>query len=102
MLATAKGDALLHLRQQRVGHDAAQLNIADAGVVEQAINLVKQTRTACRAATVVDEYTSGTIGLEQLRQLLFRLAAEHHTRRSIEIEVFYHNAICFFLRILSK
>ena len=91
LLAAAQVDALAHLRQQWVGHHAAQLAKLDAGTTQLLPHHVEQSRPLRRASTIVDEHLLAATGSHQFTNLLLRLTAKHHSRGGIKIEILDHN-----------
>ena len=66
VLLLAQLDALIDLGQAGVGHNAAQLHVADTGLVQRLQHLVQQTAAHHAAAAVVDQHLGGAVGLAQL------------------------------------
>ena len=89
LFLAAKFDTFSHQREAGVGHHAAQHDIGYAGLLEQSLHLIEQTRAFGALTAVVNEHFLTAISLYELGHLLLRLFAENHLGRSIEIEIFH-------------
>ena len=90
-LTAAETDALLHLRQQGVGHYPTQLHKVNIRLMEHLFHTVEKAVATGAATSVVDEHLRAAILFDQLRKPGLRLTSEHHPRRGIEIKVLHHD-----------
>ena len=91
-LATAELHALLHERQARVGHDAVELDVGDAGLVHALLDAVEKPGVADVVAAPVDEGLRAAELLDEPTGLALGVLAEDDLGRDQVLKVNHNHS----------